>query len=137
MIDTSGFGDIRSLNQDDQNMREFFSFINNLDSLDAICVLLKPNVDRLSINFRSTSMDLVDLLSDKACRHLLSCFTSTRCTFYAPGSTGNFLLELLKSTAVKNIPFHISNVFCFDNEPFRYLVARKKQVPLHDQEQHK
>ena len=54
-------------------------------------------------------------------------------TGYRPGDTVPALQKFLKEIADEShvsIPFHKSNVFCFDSESFRYLALAKNNVPV-------
>jgi hypothetical protein len=77
IIDTPGFGDTRGLDQDDRNMQNILEYINNLDHLNAICFLLKPNTSRLNIFFRSCLTQILDLLGPNICKNLTFCFTNS------------------------------------------------------------
>jgi len=61
IIDTIGFGDTRGQNQDEKNLNEISSYIQNLTHLNASCSLLKPNVRKLYSSFKSSV------------RHILHC----------------------------------------------------------------
>ena len=128
LIDTPGIGDVRGTEQDDRNMQDILAFINNLTHLHAICIVMKPNVTRLNVVFRSCLIQLLDLLGEKARDHVLFCFTNTRATFYGPGDTAPVLKKLLASLPGAGVPFGKANSFCFDSESFRYLVAKNQDV---------
>lgn len=130
LIDTPGISDTRGLGQDEKNMQDILMFINGLSQLHAICIVLKPNVTRLDIMFRTCLSQLLDMLGDDVRDHIMFCFTNTRSTFYAPGDTGPLLTKFLAEVPVKNIKLKKENTFCFDSESFRYLVAKQKGVPF-------
>ncbi|CAF3551359.1 unnamed protein product [Rotaria sp. Silwood1] len=132
IIDTPGIGDTHGSGQDDVNLQHILSYITNLTHLNAICILLKPNNTRLNIFFRLYFMQLIDLLGENACDKIIFCFTNSRSTFYTPGNTAPALKTLLDSLLVKKIPFTRENTFCFDNESFRYLVARLNKIKFKD-----
>ena len=132
LIDTPGMGDTRGLDQDDLNMQHILSFISNLSHLNAICILLKPNEARLNIVLRSYFTRLIGFLGENICKNIIFCFTNTRSTFYAPGNTGSLLKTMLQSYSNEIIRFNKDNTFCFDNEAFRYLVARLNGIDFDD-----
>ncbi|CAF3642275.1 unnamed protein product [Rotaria sp. Silwood1] len=132
LIDTPGMGDTRGLDQDDLNMKHILSFINNLSHLNAICILLKPNESKLNVVLRSYFNRLLDFLGKNVHHNIIFCFTNTRGTFFAPGNTAPLLKSMLKSYSYNDILFKKSNTFCFDNESFRYLVARKNGIKFDD-----
>ncbi|UJR17350.1 hypothetical protein I4U23_004245 [Adineta vaga] len=125
LIDTPGMGDTRGLEQDDLIMQHILSYINSLPYINAVCILLKPNESKLNILFRSYFTQLLSFLGEKIRNNIIFCFTHTRATFFAPGNTVPLLKKLLHSNSIKNISLKKMNTFCFDNEAFRYLIARQ------------
>ncbi|CAF4806742.1 unnamed protein product [Rotaria socialis] len=128
IIDTPGFGDTRGIEQDHKNMQHILENINNLTHLNGICFLLKPNSARLDISFQSYLTQLFSLFGTNALNNIIFCFTSARSTFYTPGDTAPLLKKMLTSLSIGNVPFSKKNVFCFDSESFRYLVARQNNI---------
>ncbi|CAF5073755.1 unnamed protein product, partial [Rotaria magnacalcarata] len=134
IIDTPGFGDTRGIEQDDMNMQHILEYINNLTHLNAICFLLKPNSARLHISFQSYLTQLFSLLDPNALNNIIFCFTSARSTFYTPGDTAPLIKTVLSSLSIGNVSFSKKNVFCFDSESFRYLVARQNKIRFDNNE---
>ncbi|CAF4911032.1 unnamed protein product [Rotaria sp. Silwood1] len=136
IIDTPGFGDTRGLDQDEHNMEHTLQYINNLKHLNAICFLLKPNVSRLNIFFRTCLIQLFSLLAPTARNNIIFCFTNARSTFYTPGNTAPLLKAMLASSSMNDISFKKENTFCFDSEAFLYLVALRNQISFTHEEKH-
>ncbi|CAF0927191.1 unnamed protein product [Rotaria sp. Silwood1] len=134
IIDTPGFGDTRGIEQDDLNMEHILEYVNNLSHLNAICFLLKPNASRLNISFRSCITQLFSLLDQNALNNIIFCFTNSRSTFYTPGDTAPLLKKMLISLSIGNVPFKKENIFCFDSESFRYLVAVQNGIKFNGDE---
>lgn len=132
IIDTPGSGDTKGSEQDDYNMQHILEYTNNLTHLNAICFLLKPNITRLNILFRSCIQQLIEHFGPNAGENIIFCFTNARSTFFSPGNTAPLLRTMLLSLPMKNIPFKKDNTFCFDSESFRYLVACQENVPFND-----
>ena len=128
LIDTPGFGDSRGAEQDELNMSEIFAFTHSLPYLNGICLLLKPNVNKLHAYFRSCFNQLLNFFGPTLQEHLIFCFTNARSTFFAPGDTKPMLTAFFQSSSIKEITIHKENTFCFDSESFRYLVALKNSV---------
>ena len=128
LIDTPGFGDSRGADQDELNMSEIFAFTHSLPSLSGICLLLKPNVNKLHAYFRSCFNQLLNFFGPTIREHLIFCFTNARSTFFAPGDTKPMLTTFFQSLSIEAITIHKENTFCFDSESFRYLVALKNSV---------
>ncbi|CAF5065469.1 unnamed protein product, partial [Rotaria sp. Silwood1] len=135
IIDTPGIGSTHGSSQDDANLQQILSYINNLTHLNAICILLKSNNPRLNIFFRSCFMQLLDVLGENTRERIIFCFTNSRSTFYTSGSTASSLKALLNSLPHKKIPFTKQNAFCFDSESFRYLVARLNKIDFNEIEE--
>ncbi|CAF1548402.1 unnamed protein product, partial [Rotaria sordida] len=115
IIDTPGFGNTRGLDQDEQNMEHILQYINNLTHLNAICFLLKPNLSRLNIFFRTCLTQLFSLLS--------------------PTVRNNIIFVLL--TLDQHFIHLKENTFCFDSESFRYLVALQNDIKFNGEEKQK
>ena len=128
IIDTPGFGDTRGLDQDDRNMENILQYISRVPCLHAICFLLKPNSTRLNAFFRTCVSRLFSFLTPTARQNVIFCFTNARSTLYAPGDTAPLLKTMLNDSSMNGIPFEKDNTFYFDNEAFRYLVARRSKM---------
>ncbi|CAF1258204.1 unnamed protein product [Rotaria magnacalcarata] len=123
IIDTPGFGDTRGNDQDNLNMEEIFSFLHNINYLNGICLLFKPEVVELNPYLQSCCSQLFQYFGGNILGHFIFCFTNARSTFFAPGNTRPLLEEFFTSFHMKKIPLKKTNTFCFDSESFRYLVA--------------
>ena len=92
--------------------------------LHCICILLRPNNARLTERFRANFERLMANLPRSAADNIVFVFTNTRSSFYKPGDTGVTLMSLLKQMKCSElIKFSKDNVFCFENEGYRYLAA--------------
>ena len=133
LIDTPGIGDTRGLEQDTKNFHEILTYIAQYEHLNGVCVLLKPNEERINILFRFCVNELLRHLHVNAKENLIFVFTNARSTFFMPGNTKKLLEGLLKKHREDHdviIPFSKQNTFLFDNEPFRYLALRKNGIQL-------
>ncbi|CAF3996246.1 unnamed protein product, partial [Rotaria sp. Silwood1] len=65
-IDTPGFGDTRGIDQDNLNMEEIFSFLDNIDYINGICLLIKPEVIQLNRCLRSCFMPSIDYFGNNS-----------------------------------------------------------------------
>jgi GTPase SAR1 family protein len=134
LIDTPGIGDTRGLDQDQKNIDHILSYVNNFTHINAVCILLQPNVIRLNAFFRSCVLQLFTYLTPAARDNIVFCFTNTRATFFAPGNTAPLLKSFLKELPISDIPFSRKNSFCFDSESFRYLAAVKNGINFNESE---
>ena len=76
LIDTPAFGDVRERDQDEKNMREVVMFMNSMERIHAVCVLMKPNVVRLNETFQTYSVHLVDLFGDIGSSPIALCYVT-------------------------------------------------------------
>lgn len=127
IIDTPGIADSRGVANDTSNLKHLLSFLSNYKELNAICILLKPNNARVGVVFKYCILELLTHLNKSASENILFLFTNSRGTFYKPGDTAKPLRKVLEEIRSKppnvEIKFDQDNYFCFDSEPFRYLVA--------------
>ena len=128
IIDTPGFGDTRGLEQDDLNMQHILQYLRKLSHLNAVCFLLKPNVTRLNVSFRTCLMQLFEQFGANFSHNFIFGFTNARSTSYTPGDTAPLLRTMFESLPVKKISLRKENTFCFDSESFRYLVALQNGI---------
>ncbi|CAM4970253.1 unnamed protein product [Rotaria socialis] len=134
IIDTPGFGDTRGDNQDNLNMGEIFAFLHNINYLNGICLLFKPEVVKLNPYLQSCCSQLFQYFGENILDHFIFCFTNARSTFFAPGNTRPLLEEFFSSFHEKKIPLKKTNTFCFDSESFRYLVAMQDSFEFYSTE---
>ena len=131
IIDTPGIGDTRGIEEDQKNLENILSYLSNYTHINAICILFKPNNTRFALSFRYVVKELLTQLHKDAISNIVYCFTNTYSTFYKPGATRPLLQALLDEVEQQRgikVPLNKTNVFCFDNESFRYLVAQKQNV---------
>lgn len=128
VIDTPGLGDTRGMQYDQWNTEKLLSFISELDYLHAIYIMLKPNNSRFSVLFDYCMTQILLRLDKKIKNNICFLFTNARSSFFTPGDTYVPLQQLLSKVEAGSlktkIPFEPDNIFCVDNESFRYLAAR-------------
>nr|CAH7751730.1 unnamed protein product [Callosobruchus chinensis] len=154
VIDTPGIGDTRGIKQDEANCEniigkqlnnmqyilniiysklKLFSdlgYIKNLNKLHAICLLFRPSISRLTAYFEYCLVQLLSRLDKSACKNIFFVFTNTRASEYGPGDTLSILqkaIENIRNDSGVMIQLN-KNIFCFENEAFRYLAAAKKDI---------
>jgi GTPase SAR1 family protein len=129
LIDTPGVGDCRGVDKDNENFEHILAFMSRYEHLNGICILLKPNDNRLNISFRYIIKESLKHLHVNAKDNIMFVFTNARTNFYTPGATATQLRILLNQieddTHDNHIPFDKENTFLFDNESFRYLAVCK------------
>ncbi|CAF4915872.1 unnamed protein product, partial [Rotaria sp. Silwood1] len=114
LIDAPGIGDVRG-----------------------ICILLKPNHERLTINFRFCFKEILTHLHINAKDNLVFIFTNGRGTFYRLGFTTPVIRTLIKelnNTWKIEISFNKDNTYIFDNGAFRFLATYKNGIKFSTEE---
>ncbi|CAG8597319.1 19908_t:CDS:2 [Dentiscutata erythropus] len=134
-IDSPGIGDTRGIDKDKENLENILKFIRNYDYLNGICILLKPNIPRLTVLFKFCIQELLSHLHKSAKDNIVFCFADCRGTLYRPGQTIQPLkeqLKILKQRSSVEIKTNKETMYCFDNESFRFLAASKNKVHFDD-----
>lgn len=130
-IDTPGIGDTRGVKQDRANLEEILDFISGYDKINGICVLLLPDVTRLTLSFRFCIDELLMHLHKSAKDNILFTFTKTRATFYQAGATLAPLMTYIKELETKDritIRLEPNTMYYFDNEAFKLYAALKQNI---------
>ena len=135
IIDTPGIGDTRGLEQDKKNINQILLSVSQFSHINAICILLNPNISRLEVFFRLCMLEIFSYLSADARNNIIFCFTNARSTFYAPGNTSPLLKNYLKTLSILDVPFGKKNTFSFDSESFRYLACVRQNFQFEEGEE--
>jgi len=139
LIDTPGIGDTQGVLQDEKNFANILACISQYEHLNGICILLKPNEDRLHILFRFCLKELLRHLHIQAKENIMFVFTNARGTSFQPGRAAPVLRELLnslKKDAQTTVPFSRENTFLLDNEAFRFLAICKNRIEVRPAEKY-
>ena len=134
LIDTPGIGDTRGQDQDKQNFEKILHHLSHFEEIHAICILLKPNNAKMGVVFRFCIQELLAHLHRDAARNILFCFTNTRGTDYRPGDTLPVLKKVLRELGDTGLDATPYNLFCFDNEAFRFLARVMNKLPFTEEE---
>ena len=137
IIDTPGIGDTRGLEADKKNLENMINFIGQYRELNAICIIMKPNQARVSVQFKYCIVEILKFLNKSAADNLLFIFTNCRSTNYELGDTGSALNKVLNE--IRNTPPHV-NIdlknkdikYFFDNESFRYLMKVANNIEVNE-----
>lgn len=135
LIDTPGMGDPRGIDQDNKNCDYVLNYLGRLEKVHAICLLLKPTNTRLDVFLNYCITQILSRLEKSATDNIGFLFTNTRGQNYTPGDTYTSLELLVKKIKDTNnvfLPLSKNNVFCFDNEAFRFLAATKQNVEFQE-----
>ncbi|XP_076266780.1 uncharacterized protein LOC143200248 [Rhynchophorus ferrugineus] len=133
LIDTPGMGDTRGIEQDDLNCENILNYIGNLQELHAICYLCKSQQTRATSYFQYCMAQIMTRLHADACKNFVFIFTGCKAENYTPGETFKVLQKVADEISRKSTHAKLKfddNIFCFDNEAFRYLAAIKQGVNL-------
>ena len=77
IIDTPGIGDVDGIMVDKQNMENIMHFAAQYDKIHAICVLLLPNMSRLTEEFQFCFKELFVQFHRSAANNIIFCYTNT------------------------------------------------------------
>jgi GTP-binding protein EngB required for normal cell division len=132
LIDTPGIGDTRGIEEDKKNFDSILKYLSNFDELHGICILLKPNNAKLNVMFKFCIKELLTHLHRSAKENIVFCFTNARGSDYGPGDTYVPLKKLLSENKEVEIALTTHNVYCMDNESFRFLCEINNEVPYDD-----
>ncbi|CAG9769511.1 unnamed protein product [Ceutorhynchus assimilis] len=135
LIDTPGMGDPRGIDQDNKNCDYVLNYLGRLEKVHAICLLLKPTNTRLDVFLNYCVTQILSRLEKSATENISFLFTNTRGQNYTPGETYTSLEVLVRKIKDVNnvhLPLSKNNVFCFDNEAFRFLASIKENVEFRE-----
>ena len=125
LIDTPSIGDTEGLEKDEQHCDEILAYLDQLNHINAICLLMKSSNDRNTKYFQYCVKRILSQFHKSACRNVVFLFTNTKSSNYTPGST-----LLILSNLTGNISITKANTFCLENEPFKQLLALQHNVDL-------
>ncbi|RHZ71060.1 hypothetical protein Glove_262g37 [Diversispora epigaea] len=124
LIDTPSIGNKREI---EENFDDILNYANHYQHLNGICILLKPNNTQLRFDMQ----ELLSHLHKSVKNNIVFCFTHTKPTFYRPEVTMGPLgeqLSILKNQFNVEINLNQDTIYCFDNEPIRFLAADRAGV---------
>uniref|UniRef100_A0A914QMB6 AAA+ ATPase domain-containing protein n=1 Tax=Panagrolaimus davidi TaxID=227884 RepID=A0A914QMB6_9BILA len=131
-IDTPGLSDTSGIEKDAKNLEKIRTFIcSSLDSLHAICFVVKANEARMDLGFSNSMNDLLSIFPKSALSKVIFFMTHSRGTLYGPGDSMT-PLKIVSEKLFKNkgitFPLTSENVFCVDNESFLFLCAKNQGI---------
>uniref|UniRef100_A0A915E5W3 G domain-containing protein n=1 Tax=Ditylenchus dipsaci TaxID=166011 RepID=A0A915E5W3_9BILA len=83
-VDTPGTGDTAGSEKDKVNLRNTIRYISELEEVQGICIVMKPNEARLSVAFQYCIGELLTHLHKDAAANIVFCFTNTSGNQYTP-----------------------------------------------------
>ncbi|XP_044257074.1 uncharacterized protein LOC123006561 [Tribolium madens] len=135
LVDTPGMGDQNGVIADNEHCEMILNHLRDLDEIHAFCFLMRPTNTRNTVFFEYCMKEIMSRLHKSACQNIIFIFSNTRSQDYGPGDTLPGLRRMIcaineKLTDVE-IKLHTNtNIFCFDNESIKYLVAKHNNVNL-------
>lgn len=109
-------------------------FIENIDVLHGILILLPSNSARITTMFKYCIGELLTKLHKNAAKNIVFCFTNVSAFDYGPGDTLNtletYLLEEIEKKRGIKIQTNKNTIYCFENEAFRYLCCLYHEIEL-------
>lgn len=137
IIDTPGLGDTRGIEHDKKHASAVVNFIGQLEHVNLVCILLKPAESRLNILFNFCIQSILSQLDRNVVNNVAFVFTNGRVTSFRIGDTLQSLNSALMtaSSSAAIVRCERENIFCVDNEAFRYLAARSHGIPFTTEEE--
>lgn len=137
IIDTPGLGDTRGIEHDKKHASAVVNFIGQLEHVNLVCILLKPAESRLNILFNFCIQSILSQLDRNVVNNVAFVFTNGRVTSFRTGDTLQSLNSALMtaSSSAAIVRCERENIFCVDNEAFRYLAARSHGIPFTTEEE--
>ncbi|XP_022906373.2 uncharacterized protein [Onthophagus taurus] len=129
VIDTPGVGDTRGLDYDTMNSEMTLSLISELPSIDGICILLKPDVTRLTPEFEVCLKQIFEQLDKNIIKNTVFLYTHGRMRNFKCADTDACLRKLFADIQKINRNFNPvtnENTFFIDNETFKYIVGSQQ-----------
>ena len=81
LIDTPGIGDSRGIHKDKENFANILAFLANYKKINAVVVLVKPNISKLTVAFKLCVLELLTHLHRSLTDNIIFAFTNSRGTF--------------------------------------------------------
>ncbi|XP_054152846.1 uncharacterized protein LOC128951621, partial [Oppia nitens] len=140
LIDTPGVGDTRGLDQDKVNFDRILRFIAQYDVLHLICILMRPNMTRLTTGFEYCLRQLLCHLQKDASKNMVFLFTNSRTTNYRPGHTLVLLRQMMAKIREQppnvDITLNKHTMYCLDNDSFQCLIGQRNGLVFNEMEKH-
>ncbi|XP_063971520.1 uncharacterized protein LOC135158564 [Lytechinus pictus] len=133
LIDTPGIGDTAGTEQDKKNMDKVLCHLTSFSKINAICILFKPTITRLTPAFQFCIQELLVQLHNSARNNIVFCFTHARYSSYTPGDSLPILIKELSSCRF-DLTAKFEHSFFFDNESFLTLACSKNGIQLNQHE---
>ena len=134
IIDTPGIGpgiggdSYEEGEQDQENIDRILDHISRIKEIHAICILLNSNRARLGVVFR-----FLEHLHRDTAPNIVFSFTHIRGNLLMPGETIPTLRQELIDREVA-IELNRNKMYCFDNEPFQYLMCVHSGIKFPDED---
>jgi GTPase SAR1 family protein len=129
LIDTAGVNDTRGGTIDEQNIDDMLCHISQYRYINAICVLLKSQTNRINPSLRTGLRQIMQNLHTNAQKNLVFCVTFARSSDYEPGQVRGVLRRFVEA---EKLALEVSDrlIFCFDSESVEYLLKRQFRADL-------
>ncbi|KAE9547802.1 hypothetical protein FO519_008989 [Halicephalobus sp. NKZ332] len=128
VIDVPGIADTGGISQDMINKRAIIHQIGRFTEIHGICIMVKENTSRLTTEFLFGINEILSSLSRSAINNIFFIVTHSSSSGFTPGQVAtplkSYIQELNKERKL-DIKFD-KNVFCIDNESFRFQIGWNK-----------
>ena len=139
IIDVPGLADAGGVNQDKISRKVILQEVNRFTEIHGICIVAHAATNRLTIEFKYALDEILSSLNKSAINNIM--FIVTNCAGYE-FTSGLVIeplmlyIEQLNKSRGLSLDFR-SNVFCVDNDVFRFLVAWNQSEKFREAHQNK
>lgn len=123
-IDTPGIGDTEGVEQDLKNFQVIANYISIVETINAICFVMKPNENRATVQFQYCFNELLKHFDRSIRENIIFVFTFAQTTSFKPGGTIRLVRKMLNEHRENygiDLDCNEDRSFLFDNEAFRYV----------------
>jgi len=140
IIDTPGLLDTKDVGKDThdtdkKHVNNILRLLSSYDEIHAICILLKANETRIRDDFTYVITEILKNLDKSAINNVIFFLTNAVSTRFKPEKTQPILEKFLTENKLAiPLPPTKSTVYCFESDPVEYLLKRKNEIPLEEDE---
>jgi len=98
-----------------------------LQGVTWLCILFKPNEERLTPSLKYYLVELLTHLHKNAANNISFCFTNSRSTMFCAGGTRSLLKALLADLQqTSTIQLNKDTMYYFDSEAFKFFASSNR-----------
>lgn len=139
VIDVPGTADTNGIAQDMINKQAIVNQIGRFKEIHGICIMVKENTNTMTTELIFGINEMLSIMNKKAIKNIFFVVTHASSSGFTPGqasaSLGSYIQRLNRE---RNISLDFNeNVFCVDNDAFRFLVGWNQSREFQENHQNK